>query len=42
MLKKVDSLFYRTLFRVETLKRAMPIALLLVLALAMEACKKKR
>ena len=42
MLNRIDHLFYRTLFRVETLKRAMPIALLLVLALALEACKKKR
>ena len=42
MVNKLDSLFYRTLFRVETLKRTMPVLLLLVLAVALTACGKKK
>lgn len=42
MRKHLENLSYRTLFRVETLKRTMPFWLLVVLVLALEACKKKK
>jgi len=42
VLTRIDSLLYRTLFRVETLKRTMPVLLLVVLVLALAACGKKK
>jgi hypothetical protein len=42
MWKRITDLSYHGLFRVETLKRTMPLWLLIVLALAMEACKQKK
>ena len=41
MWKQLTSLPYHVHFRMDTLKRTLPIWLLLVLALSIEGCKKK-
>jgi hypothetical protein len=42
MIKRLQGLPYRSLFRIETLKRTMPIWLLVALMLAAEACGGKK
>lgn len=42
MRKRLDNLSYRALFRAEILKRTLPFWLLVVLVVALEACKKKK
>ena len=41
MWKQLTNLPYHVLFRVDALKRTLPVWLLLVLALGIEGCKKK-
>lgn len=42
MFKRLENLSYKALFRVETLKRTLPFWVLVLTALALEACKKRR
>ena len=42
MLRRLQELPYKALFRIQTLKQAMPLWLLVVLMLAAEACGGKK
>ncbi|GBD11079.1 hypothetical protein HRbin23_00730 [bacterium HR23] len=42
MFKRLENLSYRALWRAETLKRTLPFWVLVLLVLALEACRKKK